>query len=179
MDTEMGGAESKKPICAEEEDPWKRELPQKYLANENLWNDDDFIPKTASKDDRDLFRKIYGRYFRQILQSDGFDIDIYPGDAKAAMYIPYLDFEKETDLLMELANHAIQDYNNNETNVYKYKVNYVETVNFILAECCEFFMTVKVSNLTLRTPIETFQIHAYKGPHEENVVRLCRKKTSR
>uniref|UniRef100_M1A3H7 Neutral amino acid transport protein n=1 Tax=Solanum tuberosum TaxID=4113 RepID=M1A3H7_SOLTU len=67
----MGGAESKKPICAEEEeDPWKRELPQKYLANENLWNDDDFIPKTASKDNRDLFRKIYGRYFRQILQSD-------------------------------------------------------------------------------------------------------------
>lgn len=48
----------------------------------------------------------------------GFDIDIYPGDAKAAMYIPYLDFEKETDLLMELANHAIQDYNNNETNVW-------------------------------------------------------------
>lgn len=48
----------------------------------------------------------------------GFEIDIYPGDAKAGTYVPYLDFEKENDLLMELANHAIQDYNNNETNVW-------------------------------------------------------------
>ncbi|KAK4724288.1 hypothetical protein R3W88_027067 [Solanum pinnatisectum] len=70
MDMEMGDAESKKPISAEEEDPWKRDLPQKYLADENMWNDYDFIPKTASKDNRDLFRKIYGRYFHQILQSD-------------------------------------------------------------------------------------------------------------
>lgn len=50
----------------------------------------------------------------------GFDIDIYPGKAKAAMLIPYLDFEKEIDLLMELANHAIQDYNSKETNVGLY-----------------------------------------------------------
>lgn len=67
---DVGDAESKKPICAEEEDPWNRELPQKYLANENLWNDDDFIPKAASKEHRDLFRKIYARYFRQIVQTD-------------------------------------------------------------------------------------------------------------
>ncbi|KAM3327800.1 hypothetical protein P3S68_033262 [Capsicum galapagoense] len=70
----------------------------------------------------------------------GFDIDKYPGDAKAAVYIPYLDFENEVDMLMELANHAIeQDYNNRETSVYKYKVLYIEKVNFFLAECREFF----------------------------------------
>ncbi|XP_059297023.1 uncharacterized protein LOC132050031 [Lycium ferocissimum] len=169
---------SKKPISAEEEEQdWKRELPRKYLADENnVWNDDDFIPKASSVEHRDQFRKLYARYFRQILQTDGFDIDVYPGDAKAAPYIPYLDFEQEADMLMELANHAIADYNNKETSVYKYKVAYLEKVNFILAECREFFMTVKVINQTLLTPLETFQIHAYKGQPEENVVRLCRKK---
>lgn len=60
--------------------------------------------------------------------------------------------------------------------VYKYEVLYVEKVNFILAECREFFMTVKVKNVTLRSPKETFQIHAYKGPDGENIVRLCRRK---
>lgn len=58
-------------------------------------------------------------------------------------------------------------------------VLYDKIVNFILVECREFFMTIKVKNLTLRTPIETFQIHTYKGPHEENIVRLCRKKMMR
>ncbi|XP_055809048.1 uncharacterized protein LOC129877557 [Solanum dulcamara] len=84
-------------------------------------------PKASSKEHRDLFRKIFG-----------FDIDFYPGDAKAAIYITYLDFEKETDLLMELANHAIQDYNNKETSVYKYSVSYVETVSFILPNVVNF-----------------------------------------
>ncbi|MCE5166899.1 hypothetical protein HAX54_029059, partial [Datura stramonium] len=45
----------------------------------------------------------------------GFDIDIYPGDCEVARHIPYLDFEEEADMLMELADHAIQDYNNRET----------------------------------------------------------------
>ncbi|MCD7453359.1 hypothetical protein HAX54_020657 [Datura stramonium] len=156
---------------------WKRQLPGKFLSHGDLWNDEDFLPKGASEQHRDAFIQIYQRYFRQIVNSDGFDIDKYPGDAKAAVYIPYLDFEKEADMLMELANHAIdQDYNNRETSVYKYKVSYIENVNFFLAECREFFMTVKVINLTLSSAIETFQIHAYKGPHEENIVRLCRKK---
>ncbi|XP_009795064.1 uncharacterized protein LOC107801028 [Nicotiana tabacum] len=166
----------KKQNSAEEQIAWKRELPRKYLADEDLWNDDDFMPKGASMEHRDLFRKIYSRYFRQICETDGFDIDIYPGEAKAATYIPYLDLEEKTDMLMELANHAIQEYNNKETSVYKYEVLCIEKVNFIWAECREFFLTVKVNNLTLRTPLETFQIHAYKGPHEENIVRLCRQK---
>ncbi|OIT37536.1 hypothetical protein A4A49_10478 [Nicotiana attenuata] len=109
--------------------------------------------------------------------SVGFDIDIYPGDAKAATYIPYLDFEKEIGMLMELANHAIEDYNNRETTVYKYKVLCIEKVNYLRAKCREFFITVEAENLTLRRlAIEAFQIHAYKGPHGENIVRLCRKR---
>ncbi|XP_006349870.1 uncharacterized protein [Solanum tuberosum] len=108
---------------------------------------------------------------------DGFDVDTYPSDAKAAIYTPYLGFEKEADMLMELAKHAIDDYNNVETNVHKYKVSSIEKVNYISTESCrEFFITIKVKNLTLRTPLQTFQIHAYKGPHGENVVILCRRK---
>uniref|UniRef100_M1A001 Cystatin domain-containing protein n=1 Tax=Solanum tuberosum TaxID=4113 RepID=M1A001_SOLTU len=107
----------------------------------------------------------------------GFDVDTYPSDAKAAIYTPYLGFEKEADMLMELAKHAIDDYNNVETNVHKYKVSSIEKVNYISTESCrEFFITIKVKNLTLRTPLQTFQIHAYKGPHGENVVILCRRK---
>ncbi|XP_060171346.1 uncharacterized protein LOC132602534 isoform X3 [Lycium barbarum] len=179
---EMTGSESrpfsseKKPNSAEELLAWQRELPCRFLANEVLWDDNVFIPEKASEKLPAIFHRIYGRYFNQICETEGFDIDIYPGDSVAAMYIPYLDFDKEIGLLMDLAEHAIQDYNNREIDDYKYEVESVEKVNFILAECREFFMTVKVKNLTLRTPVETFQIHAYKGPDFENVVRTCRKK---
>ncbi|XP_059287562.1 uncharacterized protein LOC132040887 [Lycium ferocissimum] len=77
---------------------------------------------------------------------------------------------------MDLAKHAIQDYNNTVNDDYKYKVMWIEKVNYFVGEGREFLMTVKVENLTLRTPIETFQIHAYRGRNEENVARLCRKK---
>ncbi|XP_060173385.1 uncharacterized protein LOC132604076 isoform X2 [Lycium barbarum] len=166
----------KKPSSAEELLAWQRELPRRFLANEVLWDDDVFIPEDALEKHPPIFRRIYRRYFNQICETEGFDIDIYPGDSMAAMYIPYLDFEKEIGLLMDLAKHAIQEYNNREIDDYKYEVESIEKVNFILAECREFFMTVKVKNLTLRTPVETFQIHAYKGPDVENVVRTCRKK---
>ncbi|XP_059286739.1 uncharacterized protein LOC132040144 isoform X3 [Lycium ferocissimum] len=181
---EMAGSESrpfsseKKPNSAEELLAWQRELPCRFLANEVLWDDNVFIPEDGSKHltFTFTFRRLYRRYFNQICETEGFDIDIYPGDSMAAMYIPYLDFEKELGLLMDLAKHGIQEYNNREIDDYKYEVKSVEKVNFILAECREFFMTVKVKNLTLRTPVETFQIHAYKGPDFENVVRTCRKK---
>ncbi|XP_016552441.1 uncharacterized protein LOC107851853 isoform X2 [Capsicum annuum] len=88
------------------------------MSNPDIWNDDDFLPKGASPQHRDAFIQIYQRYFRQLANSDGFDIDKYPGDAKAAACIPYLDFEKEVEMLMELANHAIErDYNNRETSL--------------------------------------------------------------
>ncbi|CAN4126769.1 unnamed protein product [Withania somnifera] len=137
---------------------WKRELPSKFLSNVDLWNDDDFLPKGASEQHPDAFREIYQRYFRDIVNSDGFDIDKYPGDAKAAVYVPYLDFEKEVDMLMDLANHAIeQDFNNRETSVYKYKVLYIEKVNVFMSECREFLMTVKVKNLTRRKLLKLFK----------------------
>ncbi|KAF3629895.1 putative BTB/POZ domain-containing protein NPY2-like [Capsicum annuum] len=110
------------------------------------------------------------------LNFQGFDISIYPGPAEAAVCIPYLDFEKELDLLRVLAEHAIQEYNLKEENVYKYKFMFIETVNFIVAGHREFFMNVRVNNLTLRTPVEMFRIRAYRGIDGKNVVVLCQRK---
>jgi len=44
------------------------------------------------------------------------------------MYIPYLDFENENDLLMDLANQAIQDYNDNKIDVCLYSSNRIFSV---------------------------------------------------
>lgn len=134
----------------------------------------------------------------------GFDIDVYPGNAKAAIYVPYLDFETEIDMLTELANHAIEEFNKSSSvclcasflylntlsiswdglcewywfslQAYKYKFLYIEKVNYIMTKYREYFITVKVANLTLRTPMATFQIRAYKGPNAENIISLCRRK---
>ncbi|KAK4736006.1 hypothetical protein R3W88_010267 [Solanum pinnatisectum] len=64
--------------------------------------------------------------------------------------------------MMELTNRAIQEYNERECNVFKYKVLKIEKVNFMVIDYFDYFMTVKVRNLTLVTPIETLQIHAGK-----------------
>ncbi|KAF3651202.1 putative BTB/POZ domain-containing protein NPY2-like [Capsicum annuum] len=151
-------------------------LPRRYLNCEVDWDDDKFLPEGASKNYRAIFQTIYAKYFTQILESEGFDISIYPGPAEAAVCIPYLDFEKELDLLRVLAEHAIQEYNLKEENVYKYKFMFIETVNFIVAGHREFFMNVRVNNLTLRTPVEMFRIRAYRGIDGKNVVVLCQRK---
>ncbi|KAM3337487.1 hypothetical protein P3S68_031812 [Capsicum galapagoense] len=155
---------------------WKKELLGRFLNGLEVWKDEDFLPEAASKDHRSIFQSVYKKYFTQICESDGFDISIYPGHAKAAVYIPYLDFENELDLLKDLAEHAIQEYNLKEENVYKYKFRYIETVNLVEAEHREFFMNVKVDNITLRTPWESFRIHANRGTDEKNVVLRCQRK---
>ncbi|KAF3629892.1 hypothetical protein FXO37_28725 [Capsicum annuum] len=63
-----------------------------------------------------------------------------------------------------------------ESDVYKYKFRYIETVNLVEAEHREFFMNVKVDNITLRTLWESFRIHAYRGTDEKNVVLRCQRK---
>ncbi|XP_060171448.1 uncharacterized protein LOC132602670 [Lycium barbarum] len=134
-------------------EPWhwveqQRDVPKMALAGYIPWNNKYFIPQGASMEHELLFRKIYWRYFKQICDTHGFDIDIYPGKAWAATYVPYIDFRKEIDLLMDLAKHAIQDYNNTSNDDYKYKVMWIEKVNYFVGEGREFLMTVKVENLT-------------------------------
>nr|XP_016467596.1 PREDICTED: uncharacterized protein LOC107790204 isoform X2 [Nicotiana tabacum] len=67
---------------------------------------------------------------------------------------------KYGEIMMELTNLAIQQYNEKECNVFKYKLLSIEKVNYRLTGFEEYFLTVKVLNLTLGSSIETFQIHA-------------------
>ncbi|XP_060174553.1 uncharacterized protein LOC132605413 isoform X2 [Lycium barbarum] len=79
---------------------------------------------------------------------------------------------------MELANRAIQEYNEKECNVFKYKVLKIQKVNLMVTSYYEYWMTVKVLNLTLGTPIETFQIHAGKHCRNDDakVIYCCQPK---
>ncbi|OIT21065.1 hypothetical protein A4A49_57732 [Nicotiana attenuata] len=119
---------------------------------------------------RPLFFPIY---YRQIEQSNGFDIYDYPGISSLAGIGPYPEFNEEAELLTELANRAIREYNEKECNVFKYKLLKIEKVNTQLTGYREYFMTVKVFNLTLATPIETFQIHAAKRVYNNDKFILC------
>ncbi|KAH0715062.1 hypothetical protein KY284_007967 [Solanum tuberosum] len=117
---------------------------------------------------------IWLAYCRQYRQSHCFDIDDFI-DGRVGPLNPSQNFNGRLELLMELANHSINDYNEKQYNVFKYKVMKIEKVN-----CCEatstYWMTVKVSNLTLGS-IETFQIHA--GMHwvtNDKIIFCCRPK---
>ncbi|KAH0747274.1 hypothetical protein KY285_008931 [Solanum tuberosum] len=100
---------------------------------------------------------IWLAYCRQYRQSHCFDIDDFI-NGRIGPLNPSQNFNGRVELLMELANHSIKDYNEKECNVFKYKVMKIEKVNCCEATCT-YWMTVKVSNLTLGS-IETFQIHA-------------------
>ncbi|XP_059298202.1 uncharacterized protein LOC132050877 [Lycium ferocissimum] len=116
-------------------------------------------------------------YKRQIRQTHCFDVDVHPGSSFDAGISPY-DFNKDAELLMELANRAIQEYNEKECNVFKYKVLKIQKVNLTVTSYYDYWMTVKVLNLTLGTPIETFQIHAGKHCRNDDakVIYCCQPK---
>ncbi|KAM3199406.1 hypothetical protein P3L10_031766 [Capsicum annuum] len=102
----------------------------------------------------------------------GMDPDTFPGPAETCDACP-LDLtapcsKRELVHCKELADLAIKEYND-ESNFHKYELLKIEKVNFRETASSEYFMTVKVKNLTLGTVVETFQIHAdhwgtfYKG----------------
>lgn len=128
------------------------------------------------------FDPIWLAYIRQIRQSHCFDIDDHPGSpvgASIGLLAPSHDFSGEAELLMELAKRAILEYNEKECNVFKYKVLKIEKVNYTVTAYYQYWMTVKVLNLTLSTPIETFQVHAHKSiliDDDEEVIYCCRPK---
>ncbi|XP_016481092.1 uncharacterized protein LOC107802158 [Nicotiana tabacum] len=127
------------------------------------------------------FAPIWLAYNRQTRQSHYFDIDDHPGSsfgASVGPLAPNQDFNGNAELLMELANRAIQEYNEKECNVFKYKVLKIEKVTFSVTAYYLYWMTVKVLNLTLGTPVETFQIHAGKSTLNDfdKVIYCCRPK---
>ncbi|XP_019259034.1 PREDICTED: uncharacterized protein LOC109237216 isoform X2 [Nicotiana attenuata] len=102
------------------------------------------------------------KYHHQALLTNGFDFAEYPGPVAPISPIVNLDTHKDFGVMMELANLAIQEYNEKECNVFKYKLLKIEKATYMLAAWEQYFMTVKVLNLTLATPIETFQIYGAK-----------------
>ncbi|XP_060174752.1 uncharacterized protein LOC132605615 [Lycium barbarum] len=112
-----------------------------------------------------------------LLELQCFDVDVHPGPAFGAGISLY-DFNKHAELFMELSNGAIQEYNEKEWNVFKFKVLKIEKVNCTVTDYFEYWMTVKVLNLTLGTPIETFQIHAGKSclNDDAKVIYCCQPK---
>ncbi|XP_033511303.1 uncharacterized protein [Nicotiana tomentosiformis] len=123
--------------------------------------------------DRKEFVPFWASYIRQVHLSESFDIDVHPGLSPAARVTPYLDFSYQFESLMELASHAISEYNEKECNVYKYKVLKIEKVNTLQTAYYCYYMTVEVLYLTLATPIETFQIDVAKHVFNHNIVILC------
>ncbi|OIT40474.1 PREDICTED: uncharacterized protein LOC109236761 [Nicotiana attenuata] len=144
---------------------------------ERVWNSEYFCPM---KERREEFRDIHKRCWTQICRSEGFDIDEFPLGCLRTQYAPLLDFEEvEGDKLVKMANHAILEYNDKESSVFKYEFLKIEKVTFLgdAERQTQYLMTVKVRNLTLRT-IETFQITGaikYCYP-PEFIISLCRPK---
>ncbi|XP_070056374.1 uncharacterized protein [Nicotiana tomentosiformis] len=105
----------------------------RYLAgscpSRNLFGNLDLTLLPAGADvlqDRKEFVPFWASYIRQFHLSESFDIDVHPGWSPASRVTPYLDFSYQFESLMELANHAIREYNEKECNVYKYKVLKIE-----------------------------------------------------
>ncbi|KAM3289217.1 hypothetical protein P3S67_017504 [Capsicum chacoense] len=109
-----------------------------------------------------------------LLVPQGMDLDTFPGPADTCAAWP-LDLtapcnKPELVHCKELADLAIKEYND-ESNFHKYELLKIEKVNLRETASSEYFMTVKVKNLTLGTVIETFQIHAdHRGTFYKGVV---------
>ncbi|KAK4712456.1 hypothetical protein R3W88_006969 [Solanum pinnatisectum] len=112
------------------------------------------------KEHRPLVDQIRKRYCQQIRESYGFDF--YDYSDGEVLIEPILNVKEDVDfgIIIKLANHAILEHNEKEHNVFKNKVLKIEKANVMIEGYEQYFMTVKVLNLsTLGTCIETFYIN--------------------
>ncbi|KAH0754175.1 hypothetical protein KY290_024445 [Solanum tuberosum] len=129
------------------------------------------------KEHRPYIDQIRIKYYQQIHESYGFDFDDFPG--VEVQIEPILNVKDNVDfgIMMKLANRAIQEYNEKEHNVFKYKVLEIEKANYMVGGYEQYFMTVKVLNLTIGTSIETFYINvARRIPDRFEEVLSCNPK---
>ncbi|PHT67016.1 hypothetical protein T459_31441 [Capsicum annuum] len=91
------------------------------------------------------------------------DLDTFPGEAGGDAWPLDLKALGSTDndliQINDLAELSIKEYNE-ESNFYKYELLKIEKGNLRETAYVEYFITVKVRNLTLGTVVETFHIHA-------------------
>ncbi|KAM3199407.1 putative protein isoform X1 [Capsicum annuum] len=109
------------------------------------------------------FADLWMCYSRQLLSTNGMDLDTFPGEGGGDAWTLDLKALGSTDndviQINDLAELAIKEYNE-ESNFHKYELLKIEKVNLRETAYAEYFMTVKVRNLTLGTVVETFHIHA-------------------
>nr|XP_016479779.1 PREDICTED: uncharacterized protein LOC107801029 [Nicotiana tabacum] len=75
-------------------------------------------PHDACEEHVPDFFKIWMNYRRQTYDSNGFDCDYYPCSSFGTLLYPVINPNTaEAELMMELANLAIQEYNEKECNV--------------------------------------------------------------
>ncbi|KAM3199413.1 hypothetical protein P3L10_031773 [Capsicum annuum] len=109
------------------------------------------------------FADLWMCYSRQLLSTNGMNLDSFPGEGGGDAWP--LDLKAlgsaDNDLIQinDLAELVIKEYNE-ESNFHKYELLKIEKVNLRETTYAEYFITIKVRNLTLGTVVETFQIHA-------------------
>ncbi|KAH0775102.1 hypothetical protein KY290_012239 [Solanum tuberosum] len=124
----------------------------------------DRIPDGALVEHRPYFADIWRRYDAQLQTTNGMDLDTFPGCSMLVDAYPINmsdpTTEEEAMIIYELVDLALDIYNHDESNLFKYKFIKVEKVNTRLTGYAEFFITVKFLNVTIGTVVETFQIYA-------------------
>ncbi|PHU01602.1 Leghemoglobin reductase [Capsicum chinense] len=147
-------------------------LPRNFRKADSLEDID--LPDGAPPEYHYHFADIWAVFLRQIYLTNGMDLDTYPGSTDTCDIWP-LDLtsprgENYVIASKDLADLAIKKYND-ESNFYKYELLKIEKANQRQTGYTEFFMTVKVRNVTLATVVETFQIHAaYQGTLSKEVL---------
>ncbi|XP_016549919.2 uncharacterized protein LOC107849906 isoform X2 [Capsicum annuum] len=98
------------------------------------------------------FADLWMCYSRQLLSTNGMDLDTFPGEGGGDAWTLDLKALGSTDndviQINDLAELAIKEYNE-ESNFHKYELLKIEKVNLRETAYAEYFMTVKVRNLTL------------------------------
>ncbi|KAH0709524.1 hypothetical protein KY284_010951 [Solanum tuberosum] len=140
-------------------------IPMKGDVSDYANDDDpDRISDGALVEHRPHFADIWRRYDAQLQTTNGMDLDTFPGCSMLVDAYPINmsdpTTEEEAMIIYELVDLALDIYNHDESNLFKYKFINVEKVNTRLTGYAEFFITVKFLNVTLATVVETFQIYA-------------------
>ncbi|XP_027113658.1 uncharacterized protein LOC113760919 [Coffea eugenioides] len=130
--------------------------------------------------DLDLIHK----YIRQLKESDGFDVDVYPGLCFAAVYVPRPEFKEPCQLrtdAIEMSQLAVAQFNsdNRDSKGVPYEFQGIERV---VSYSCngEIFLITFQAREAETDDIKTFQAKVFDPPgldeEEEREVMLVRLK---
>ncbi|XP_059284129.1 uncharacterized protein LOC132037611 isoform X2 [Lycium ferocissimum] len=106
--------------------PLKKQKLNEEDEEEDDYSEEEFCPNYPQKVDK----AVWDSYFKQLDESEGFDIEDYPGSCPMATVYPLPRFLKNPDnhkLLMDYAGRALKLYN--DTNGTDHKIEDVLKVN--------------------------------------------------